>query len=601
MRITQAFTKPVNKATVYTEDGLNVDIRDAMEKIFPEAVGECIATNKIFEGKTPEETAALIWLFLRNECTYRRDPDTNQIIRRPSYLVNHFPHYGDCKTFALFSRAVYASIYPELETAFKFTSYQPKATQPTHVYTVVKDRLGRKIIIDGCWPRFNSEKNFTFELPLKFKNMKITSLAGTFSTNQYNANELLAGINDTATGDERDRIAKAAELRTRLETLKTELDGGHINAAEYAAGIQELRSQLDGINRAKRKKLTPDEKKAKRAARKQKAKDFFKKFGYGAAFVTLAPIRGAFASLIAMNLNGLASNMRLVKEAKTGNGWSDLKEFWRKVGGLPKALDKAIELGTKHKALWIGKKAHQKFLAHANEAGYDTSSKWLRGIAGYELDTINNPAIIAAALAAGSSLLAGALPIILKSLKQNGHTPELEGAQQTAQDLLDAPKPTKAQMESYANIPDESPAPDESTDEDEDEDSGEEVSGIQGISVICEWVSEIICDDATGAPAAGGFDFSGLINNLTNLATSGLKAGASAIENKVMKNPKVRAQFQEGDIDSAHTAAYLRGSGYPEQAKQFPRKKHGAGVNVMYVGGAAVAALLAAVLLKRKK
>ena len=106
------------------------------------------------------------------------------MIRLPGYFVNvtnkDGKPFADCKTFALFARANFAAIYPELETAFCFANYLPEnGTTPTHVYCCVKNASGKVILIDGCWPRFDSEKKPNFKLSPNFKKMDVLTLSGT--------------------------------------------------------------------------------------------------------------------------------------------------------------------------------------------------------------------------------------------------------------------------------------------------------------------------------------------------------------------------------------------------------------------------------------
>ena len=353
-------------------------------------------------------------------------------------------------------------------------------------------------------------------------------------------------------------------MRKDLQFVKTEYEGGHLEPGVYAAILNHYDDMLQGMG------STKAEKKKKR---KEKVKNFFKKFGHGAAFISLAPVRGAFASLIAMNLNGLASNMRLVKEGKNQEGWKKLQTFWYKVGGIPKALDKAIAIGTKHKALWFGKKAHAKFLAHAKEAGYNTNEKWLRGIDG--LNSINGPELVPALIAAGSSLLAGALPIVIKALHQNGHTAQAQIAAGGGEDLIDAGPMKQDTLDNLTNMPGEQQVPDEDVEVDDT---------FTGINALCESVASCYPETV----GAINFDFNEILGPLTNLADQGLKAAASAVQKKVSKNPALQKVFSSPDVDEHYTSANLKGAGRVTDAGQY-KKRGGLNSTLVYVlGGSAI-------------
>lgn len=689
MKITEAFTLPANTSEVYRENGMNKDIRDYMEKLFPDAVKECTwKIDAIFKGTTPLGTACLIWTFLRTRCKYRKDPDHTQIIRKPAYFVNHEPHQGDCKTFALFARAIYASIYPNLETSFCFTGYAPGATQPSHVYTKVKDENGKTIIIDGCWGFFNSEKDYSFVLPYHWRTMKITSLGDLSdeealkreiasikrfhpesairlemdliklqlqrfkddypglsdrqyfelwkskkadyiagvppSTNQYNAYTLLNGINDNASADYRNRVSDLVSARKALQLAKIEYDGGHMSRAGYESVLGDCMrilgdKQLSGIN--KHHKKTAEEKTERKAKRKRKVKDFFKKFGHAAAFAVLAPVRGAFAALTAMNLNGLASNMRLIQEGRTSpaytpaqqahavDGWNRLTGLWKKLGGMPKAFTKAVALGTKHKPLWFSKRAKSKFEGRATAEGDKPGSqKWLAGVDGiwhsYD-ESVGDPISIGTAVAAGSSALAAMLPIMMKTLGGMGHKNEANSMAASAQDLMNGGQPTAAQLAAMAVPQGDNPAaypdadPNSETDDDDDDDVGSDDDDgifdmlVGAVNDVLDSLTNLI--PAPPAPEPGGFDWSQITGPLTKFADTGLHLAATAIERKVSSSPKMQQVFGKGNLDTLFTGAHLHAAGdpYSDMYKHKRKKKKGFGLDnkTMLIGGAALAAI----------
>lgn len=552
MNVSQAFTAPENKAHTYKEKGINVDIRDYLERLFPKAVANCTNVEKIFKGKNEQQTAHLIWLFLRKHCKYRRDLDSHQLIRLPAYFINHKPHQGDCKTFALFARAVYAAIYPECETAFKFTAYSQGAKTPSHVYTVVKDKAGRQIIIDGCWVRFNHEKNYTLALPLNFKAMKITSLAGIDMTNP---NQALNAINEHCSPEVRERIKKAVQLRQRFNLLNAERDGGHVSPEVYNQRLQVIRDEVNAIG-----KLSKEEK----AKRKAKAKKGGKKFLWGIAFINLAPIRGAFSAVVAMNANGLATNLKYLydhRNDKTKEQWKKIENIWQKVGGLKKALIKGITIGAKHKPLFLSKKRKKKF---------EERHKGLKGIFAGEGEGINiAPAVIAAALAAASGIFAAMIPVIMQALKKNGKNEQAQEVAEQGQELVDKQQAGQLQKEVQ-----------QGADEVTDAQAGESD----------ETMNDYIGDANTWA---------NLTEALTQVAKVGITAAGTAIAKKVAKKPKAKATLEklgEG-ADDYFTGRYLRQSGYKKAAQDFS-----AGVSnnkVLLIGGGLAAALVAIFALKK--
>ena len=554
MPITDVIKKPLNEATTHkAANGLNEDIREALEQVFKRSVAQWTNPAKIFKGRNELQTAKLIWLYLKNHCTYRRDPDTHQLIRTPAYFLHNKPHLGDCKTFALFARSLYAAIYPDLPTAFKFTAYRTGAVNPSHVYTVVKDRNGNEIIIDGCWRKFNAEKKYTLALKPNFEKMRITSLAD----NLTNPSDFLNAINDHAQFERRDRIKQLQKLRNCLNTYRAQFDGGHITRDQYRAKIAEVESQINGIN----KKLTPEQK----AARKKKLKADGYKFLWGIAFINLAPIRGAFASIVAMNFNAIAHNLKKVYENRnnkdaaknTAKEWNKIKGIWKKVGGIEKALMKAIQLGAKHKPLFLSKKAKQRF---------EKRNKGIKGIYVNETEGtgINvAPAVIAAAVTAATGIIAAMIPPIMGALKKTGNQQAAQEVAEQGQELV--AKNTNGQLQREV-----AQGADEQLNED----------GLNGTINAADW--------------------SNLTEALTQVARVGITAAGTAIANKVKKKPKAKAALEklgEG-ADDYFTGRYLRESGYKKTAQQF-----GSALNskTLLIGGAAaLAALLGFVVLKKK-
>lgn len=523
MKIAHAFKRPNNEAHIYSENGLNEDIRDYLEKLFPASVAQCTDVEKIFKGKDERQSANLIWNYLRSYCTYRRDPNENQIIRQPSYFITRGNCTGDCKTFALFARSVYAALYPQLETAFQYAGYKEGATNPSHVYTVVKDRNGKKIIIDGCWNKFDSEKKYTLALAPKYKAMRITSLSGITPENA------LSTLNDKASGQKRDRIKRLLQCRKDLQKAKIEYEAGVIGADKYRDIINAIK--LESATLSDNIGMTKEERTARRKKRNAKAKEGLKKFGWGVAFINLMPIRAAFNAIVAMNVNSLAHNLRYVyneRNGKTKDEWKKIEKVWYSVGGLKKALLKAIELGAKHKPLFMSKKAKQRFEARKkNTKGY-------AGCYSLEDDGIGNPAIIAAAVAAASGIISAMIPAIMKGLNKAGKAPEAAQVEEQAVEMVQQaqanPQAARAEVEAGA---------------------------------------EQQADEMEAMNAAG--DYSQLFDVLGQVAQVGIKAAGDAVERKAAKKPKLKKFLDvagQGAEDYT-TGVYLRKSGYTQAAKDF--------------------------------
>ena len=280
-------------------------------------------------------------------------------------------------------------------------------------------------------------------------------------------------------------------------------------------------------------KLTPEQK----AKRKAKIKKGGQNFLFGIAFINLLPIRAAFNAIVAMNLNAFASNLKWIydnRNGKTKEGWAKLAKIWHKVGGLEKALLKAIQLGAKHKPLFLSKKAKARYEKRKKERG-EVSDAIFAGE-----DGINGPELIAPLVAAAAGIVAAMLPVVMKALKQGGQPAAAAEVEQQGQDMVANAKENPAQFQAQV-----AQGADEQI---QTNDQGQQVE---------EYIGEI--------------DVSALTSSLSSLAEIGIKAAGTAIANKAAKHPKTK-KFLEGANQATEdyaTGRYLRKSGYTDAAKQF--------------------------------
>ena len=278
-------------------------------------------------------------------------------------------------------------------------------------------------------------------------------------------------------------------------------------------------------------KLTPEQK----AKRKAKLKKGGQNFLFGIAFINLLPIRAAFNAIVAMNINAFASNLKWIydnRNGKTKEGWGKLAKIWHKVGGLEKALLKAIQLGAKHKPLFLSKKAKARYEKRKKERG-EVSDAIFAGE-----DGINGPELIAPLVAAAAGIVAAMLPVVMKALKSSGKPQEAQEVEQQGQDMVDNAKQNPQEFQSQVASGAEQQLPEE----------GQQVE---------EYIGEI--------------DVSALTSALSSLAETGIKAAGTAIANRANKNPKAK-KFLEGANQATEdyaTGRYLRNSGFADRAKQF--------------------------------
>ena len=563
---------PNNITTVITADGINADIIQAIISLAPAATTEVEKFAQQFKKSTTEKTAFAIWYFLRTRARYVRDRSDLQQIRLPNrFIFDTYTHKnsGDCKSFALLTISILRAL--KMPAYLKFAGYLPGAVSPSHVYAFTKNKAGEEIIIDGCYPFFNREKKTTFT---KTENMTVTSLSG-----------VLAGATRSEKAAAAKRFLQTLEPKQRACVLRayrnrcrrTSKGASNKKTVRYISDNYPITGAViaedDPISgkkkKAPKKKLTKAEKQARRKKRNAKAKAGAKKFLWGVAFVNLLPIRAAFNAVVAMNVNSLAHNLRYVyrgRDTTTKAEWKKILKVWYAVGGLQKALLKAIDLGAKHKPLFLSKKAKKRFEDRKkNTKGY-------AGVIALYLDNISGPEVIIAAVGAASGIIAAMIPVIMQGLKKTGQKGAAAEVHAQGQEMVNdykaqgSPKPV-----SYDQT-----APGETSPLEDDPGSSEEVGKI----------------DQAGLTS--------LFSTLGQVAQVGIQAAGNAVAKKAAKNPKLNQVLNTAGTASEDyfTGQYLRKGGYTKAAKTFSSSL--TTKNILLVGGAAVAALLAIFLIKRK-
>lgn len=109
------------------------------------------------------KTAEAVWLWLRNNITYKKDEPNAQRLFLPSAFTTL--KKGDCKSYALFTAAVLSVL--KIPNGFYFTSYK-SYDKPSHVYNYIETATGKTIPVDGCFSSFGKMKK-----PLYIRKIKL--------------------------------------------------------------------------------------------------------------------------------------------------------------------------------------------------------------------------------------------------------------------------------------------------------------------------------------------------------------------------------------------------------------------------------------------
>lgn len=319
-----------NNDTVINTWATNNQLQNSLIAAYPLAVKQMLNSGfyNTFKGETVNDTAANIWHYLKGTIKYKKDPDGVQYIMLPARFIKR--GVGDCKNYSLFTASILGSL--GLPVFFDFTNYISKdgkepinKKMPSHVYISTLNERGQRVIIDGVYNKFDSEKPYFYKKTVPMK-IAVLSGLGTPTSMQIERNQITDSV-------------KQKQYRARV--IKGE--------------ITKLLNSADPIERAKGRKYL-EACKAKNingiAGKKKDKKNRPNPF----AKVGLVTVRNSFLALVKLNVRGLAHKLSLLI-AKPG-GQDKLKNTWvKKLGGNFDVLLKNINQGKgKRPLLGEGKK-----------------------------------------------------------------------------------------------------------------------------------------------------------------------------------------------------------------------------------------------------
>ena len=144
------------------------DITQSILSAEPEATFQADQFAHLLKGRTDRETAQNIHTLL-SSLNYQADGFKHQKIKLPSALMA--TGTGDCKSYALFAKAVCNSL--NVPSSFCVTTYNFKPENEAHIYT----QTNSGVTIDGTLPRFNYEAP-GIKTKNKYSNMTKVSVMG---------------------------------------------------------------------------------------------------------------------------------------------------------------------------------------------------------------------------------------------------------------------------------------------------------------------------------------------------------------------------------------------------------------------------------------
>jgi hypothetical protein len=338
------------KTRTVVKNGKTEDIIAALIAAVPEAVRQFKNNKPTTHTGNLIKDATNACMFVRDRVKYKADGFNFQDIQFPGRMLFHTKQ-ADCKSFSL---AALANLLSQgYNGGFRFASYRPNKV-PTHVYIFVLDKSGKKFTFDPCIKNLKESNKAThiIDMDVRYLSEPIVEIAG-----------------------REERRARRQERR-------------------------EARQERREDRREARQERREDRKERRASGDKPKA----------LPKVTLAPARGAFLGLTALNFRGLAT--RIDKAIKKDS--KKVQDFWNKLGGDFSKLKSNVEKNKGKKPLFgqgkgiDGLSFSDEFISEMDYNNIGTFEDYYIGV---------EPATTTAAAAATASPILLALKKLLASLK----------------------------------------------------------------------------------------------------------------------------------------------------------------------------------------
>jgi hypothetical protein len=194
-----------------------------------------------FRSANAEQIGYKIWKFLKDNVTYKVEPDSRQMLKSPAAIIQPGTT-SDCKNYSLFTGGILDALERKgvkIPWCYRFSSYRILERTPQHVFVVMYPGTSREIWIDAVLSSYNSHKNYYYKIDKKIKNMSLISLAGieeTFSIGKKGDKrraffqKLKEGIKKA--GKFTVKIAAAGPRNAALELIKLNFRSAGTNLAE---------------------------------------------------------------------------------------------------------------------------------------------------------------------------------------------------------------------------------------------------------------------------------------------------------------------------------------------------------------------------------
>lgn len=156
------------------------DIIKALQDAHQRNAGEYDKICARFWNGNKKALLKRLFNFCKKNIAYQIESDKNQTIKTPGAILAQ--GHGDCKHYASFINGVISACNRKygcsIDNYFRFSGYKIGATEPQHVFAVVKTNDGEEIWIDPVLQNFNEHKETTFKTDKKANTMALHSVSG---------------------------------------------------------------------------------------------------------------------------------------------------------------------------------------------------------------------------------------------------------------------------------------------------------------------------------------------------------------------------------------------------------------------------------------
>ena len=299
---------------------------------------------KKFSTGNIKSDAKNIYNFIKDNIEYIAEPEKYQTTRSFSRII--FDKNGDCKHSALLASSIAWNL--GYNVIFRFVSYD-KGKSFGHVYTLIQDPKTKQTVVIDPLQSFNTEKIFYSKQDYKANNNlkfhpMLSRLTGVETNTPGNSNITYRKISDIDPTETR-MVIGATEI-----ILTPELAGTEAETLDGLCGIGKRTKAQRKEHKAAAKAKRTEKREVKKEKRQEKKEA---RGGSRVKKIALAPVRGAFSSLLLVNGRGLASRL---SKAITVNE-AEVKKMAAKLGYKYDKFKNQILKGAKKKPL-LGSKIH---------------------------------------------------------------------------------------------------------------------------------------------------------------------------------------------------------------------------------------------------